>query len=401
MPLYKIYISKGRTDDFDLFLALSRAVLNPERMDRINSLTKGRPVDWEYISNLACRHRVLPILYRNLKLMGLQSGLPLKLKGALSRQYMLIIGDNVRKNKKLIEILNLFENQNIPAIPFKGPILAESLYDDSELRYYQDLDILVPKRDVIKARDALLQSNFSLHIKPFSGKNLRQFLKHGRECDFIDHTGTVKIDLHWQLGSPFRYAYDYDFCKNRLRVICFDNRYIHILSEEDTLLHLCINGSHDIWDNFEKILCVADFIVRHPDLDWRLAQELAAKLHANRIFLLGLFLAWDLFDIDMPSEIIEEIKMDRNIQQIAEGIYEQLYQDASNKTRIESRVTQLPYYLRVREHYIDKIIYLIKRMFIPTQKDWHNRPLMTRISFLHFLMRPLDLLIEFAKAKLK
>ncbi len=58
---------------------------------------------------------------------------------------------------RLVEILRLLEANNITAIPYKGPVLAASVYDNLVLRQAGDLDILVHSRDVSKAK-ALISS---------------------------------------------------------------------------------------------------------------------------------------------------------------------------------------------------------------------------------------------------
>jgi len=36
----------------------------------------------------------------------------------------------------LLKLLDLFENHGIPAVPFKGPVLASSIYGDLSLRQF-------------------------------------------------------------------------------------------------------------------------------------------------------------------------------------------------------------------------------------------------------------------------
>jgi len=398
MAVFQKYINPEHVADMELVLRLIRSDMTTDRIKRACGLIESGAIDWQFVSRLSEKHRVLPIFYVNVKKAGLLPVLPESVQIDLSRRYLNIVGNNLRLCRQLTTILDLFESRGVPVVPFKGPLLAHSLYGDSALRYYQDLDILVPEAGVISARSALLESGFSPSVKHLSGKRLEQVLKHGRECHFKDPSGRIEIDLHWQLCEPLRRDFDYDFCKERLQVIRWHDRNIHSLSPEDTLLHLCVNGAYDIWCDLEKILCVADYIAQHPHLDWLLIQRLANMLHCRRRLFLGLFLAEDVFDAALPREIVQQIKNDRVVEGLAGMVYKKFFRGVSGKSHIEKRVGQLPYYLKIREGFSDKVLYLIRRVFIPTQKDWENRPPDSRFGNFYFLSRPFNLAVELIRA---
>lgn len=397
MPVYQNYITKDRITDFEFVLPLIRADINEEQANEIRLFLETTSVDWQFVLSLVQKQRVLPVFYANMKKLALIEFCPKLVQKQLASVYLEIIANNLRLSRKLARLLVLFETHGVPAVPFKGPILAYELYCDGALRYYQDLDILTPEKCVGHARNVLERSGFFSREKDLTSNHFNQLLKYGRECDFTDRSGNVKIDLHWQLGGPFRRSYDYEFCEHRLRKIKLNNRTANCLSHEDTLLHLCVNGAHDIWNHLEKILCVADYMHRHPDLDWKMTQKLAGTLHCRRMLFLGLFLANDIFDAAMPVEIAGQIEKDEKIKKIAGNIYAQLFCGIPQKSHIEKRAAQIPYYLMVREHFMDKLLYILRRIFIPTQKDRKNRCLDSRMSRLYFLLRPIDLMVEFLK----
>lgn len=398
--MYSEFIDKDRLADFELLLNLIRADLTPERIKRAGELVEAGGIDWGRILHLSEKHRVLPILYANIKKAGLLPVLPEDVHRDLFRWYWKIVGNNLRMCKKLVAVLGLLENHDIPAVPFKGPVLAQQLYGDVGLRFFQDLDILVPKNYADQAREVMLASGYLPAAQQLTGKRFPHVLKYARECSFLDVSNNVKvsIDLHWQLSLVFRRAFDYGFCKERLKTIRFQDQDVFCLSAEDSLLHLCLNGAHDIWDHLEKILCIAEWINKHPELDWQLTLELAGLLHCRRRLLLGLFLARDVFGVLLPGEIVDQIKKDKIIEKIAETIYTDLFDNTHQANGIHGRVSQLPYYLKIREHPGDKFSYLMRRIFIPTQKDWEKRSPDSRFSGFYFLTRPIGLAVELVKA---
>ena len=398
MGLYEKYIGADKLPEFQLLLSLIRRDASEKSPNESLSLMEGGKIDWGFVLHLTDRHRVLPVFYSNVKKEGLQACLPEFARNRLSRQYFEILGYNLRLRQKLTEVLTIWERRNIPAVPFKGPVLSFLIYGDSSLRYCQDMDVLVPEHCVIPARDALMEAGFSSPMEPLFGKQFEQIIKCGRECDFLDRTGQFRLDLHWRLGGPFRRPFDYEFCRKRLRTIRFHDRNVFVLSPEDTLLHLCVNGSYDIWNSLEQVLCIAELIDRHPALDWETVQKLADALHCKRMLLAGLFLARDVFETSLPPEIAGRIERDKVVETVAENIYLRLLRGANPKSHVEKRLAEIPYYLKIREDFPDKVLYLFRRVFVPTSKDWQNRVFDTRFSSFYFLSRPLDLMVELREA---
>src|ERR1700681_921232 len=88
---------------------------------------------------------------------------------------------------KLLRLLELFQAAEIPVIPLKGPVLAQILYGDPVLREFEDLDLLVRKRDVLRALQLLNAHGYAVDsslswapIETLIGMNCELTLR--REC---------------------------------------------------------------------------------------------------------------------------------------------------------------------------------------------------------------------------
>ena len=57
---------------------------------------------------------------------------------------------------ELIILLNLFEENGINAIPYKGPLLAISAYKNLVLRQFDDIDIFINKDNIVKVKEILI-----------------------------------------------------------------------------------------------------------------------------------------------------------------------------------------------------------------------------------------------------
>ncbi len=62
----------------------------------------------------------------------------------------------------LIKVLRIFRAHGIPVVPLKGPVLAVTLFNEIPWRESCDLDLLVRRADVTRAKDALMEAGYQL-----------------------------------------------------------------------------------------------------------------------------------------------------------------------------------------------------------------------------------------------
>jgi putative nucleotidyltransferase-like protein len=109
----------------------------------------------ESVSSTCHSHGVRPLIYRSLQTIRWE-GLAEVERQELSYFY----SANSAKNRflvgELLHLLQFFESEHILALPFEEPVPAAVFYGDLALREFTDLDILIRRRDVPKAREILL-----------------------------------------------------------------------------------------------------------------------------------------------------------------------------------------------------------------------------------------------------
>src|SRR6202030_4510120 len=60
----------------------------------------------------------------------------------------------------LTRIMRQFERLQLRALPYKGPVLAQSLYRDLGLRSFSDLDFLISPADFDRAKQTLAEIGY-------------------------------------------------------------------------------------------------------------------------------------------------------------------------------------------------------------------------------------------------
>ena len=196
-----------------------------------------RACDWNRLEQLGAHHGVLPILYKQLKLVG--GAVPDALRQRMRLVYYVNALLNRRVRRLLEELGAALRAEGIGVVVLKGAALLETLYvDDPGLRQLSDVDLLVDERDVERAGACLVAAGLE-PIGPI------QKVRRGPLCD-IHHVfarpGSIPVELHWRLFEPYLpYCFDLAEVRAAARPIPGLPDNVLAMAPEHELAHLCIH----------------------------------------------------------------------------------------------------------------------------------------------------------------
>ena len=129
-----------------LVLSCATTAATPARTE-LASETAARVIGWDRVIDIAKHHAILPLVHRYLKA-ECPSAVPEPAIAKIRTEWQLIILYNRHLTAELVRLMGLLETAGIPAVTFKGPVLAAMAYGSIELRQFSDLDILVRQTDL-------------------------------------------------------------------------------------------------------------------------------------------------------------------------------------------------------------------------------------------------------------
>lgn len=362
-----------------------------DRTERLRALLQ-QDVDWAYLFATAKRHGMQPLLY-----WGLNSCCPEAVPPTFLDQLRDHFQNNAQHNlvltRELLRLLDLFEAHQIPAIPFKGPVLAHSVYGNLALRQFGDLDILVHRRDLPKAGDLLASAGYSSQFdlpstQELETRRLGQWL-------FIERDRLV--ELHWQLlPRYFGFPLDLEPLWQRLAPVPLAGREVMTFAPEDLLLILCVHGAKHMWERLAWICDVVMLVGAHKGMDWDRLISWARSLGGERMLLLGLFLADDLLGADLPLAIRQRARADPAVRSLAAQVQQWLFAEAAGPP---SSTSKFPFHIRARERWGDRLRYVFYKTVIPSVEDADAMSLPPAFSFLYYPLRPFRLLVKYGQAR--
>ncbi len=147
--------------------------------------------DWSGFLQMAEHHGVRALVASNLAQYA--PDVPADITQDLRSAY----AENLRRNLwftgELARILEHLEKRRVQAIPYKGPVLAQSAYGDLGLRSFSDLDLFISPADFEPAKRALEEIGYrpSVDLSPAVE---RQILRTGYERSFDGEAGKNLVE---------------------------------------------------------------------------------------------------------------------------------------------------------------------------------------------------------------
>ena len=122
----------------ELLLCCARIRMDSKNAARITVLLR-QELNWDYLLTLAQYHGVLPLIYWHLRATWPEA-VPAVSLDDLRDHFHANAQYNLLLTGALLKLLRLFEAHNIPAMPFKGPVLTAMAYGNITLRQFSDMD---------------------------------------------------------------------------------------------------------------------------------------------------------------------------------------------------------------------------------------------------------------------
>lgn len=343
--------------------------------------SKGvRVSNWGALADAAEYHGLAPALY-SVTSRACPELVPENVACRLRNCYRESAKRNLIFTSKLLSLLDILESEGVAVVPLKGPVLAESIYQDPALRPFSDLDLLVHRKDVAAALQLLTREGYGLgaHLARLSLPTLLSL----RVELLLSQEQMVPVDLQWEV-SPADYPFHFDAqllwrSLTRSRIA---GREVPSLSPGGLMLFLCVHGAKHMWSRLQWLADVAR--LARWQRDWACTLELATEAECERPLLLGLLLAHELLDALVPEVILERARGAKDIPQLLQEIVSRLNRIPPAEPGILEITT---FNVRLAERSWKKVRHYAALLKAPTDVELQLVSLPERLFFLYYPIR--------------
>jgi len=360
-----------------------------------------RPVCWERFLMLATNHHVLPLVYKSLKAAGRgdgaswitallpPGGAPGDVMDTLKRRYLSIVAHNVRITATLSGLQRLLKTHGIDVAPIKGPALAILAHGNVGMRQFEDLDLLVRPRDLMRTVHVLEEAGYAVRGLPVHA-NRGRYAASLQDWSMHKEIGRVQLDLKpvliWQtLSTPQSTEF---MLESRELLSTGNGNDLLAPGPEAMLLAVCVDGTCDMWGKLAAVVDVAALMVNSPGADWRALLEVAARLGHERSLLVGACVAEALLGGPLPPDIRDAAEADAVARRLAAEAVASLRDAPGNEASVSRRCL---FAFRTRKGMRDRCRYVSRLLFVPNATELRLVALPKGLYFAYALFRPLRL----------
>jgi len=291
--------------------------------------------------------RLLPLLYVNLKQMGLNDPLMGKLKGAYRQSWS--------KNQTLFhymaKVIDNLQSHGIKTMLLKGAALSLLYYKNNGARPMADIDVLVPHEHARLAHDLLISNDWVAMMALDEGT-----INYGHALHFTNPR-SQELDLHWRIFPGCCQGEENDFWADAVPVKIAGVATL-APNPTDMLFHSIIHGV--AWNPEPPIRWVADVLslINSPDadIDWTRFVTLAKKYRVSLRLKKGLEYLCAKFHPEIPQTIMNTV---RNIQ-------------VTHLEKMEYRFLVMPLNVRKKHPYTHFCYHLFIYCRLTSKKRWFS-----------------------------
>jgi hypothetical protein len=378
-----------------LLVLCARMHIGKDTTEEIHKiLTDG--IDWECVVQMTNDHNIVPLVYRSLESIA-SAAIPDTIRAELKRQVQVDVQGNLSLTKELLELLRLFNQQGIRAIPYKGPVLAASVYHDLAVRSFGDIDILVNERDVLFAINLLTSNGYEIirplniaqteiHLQSLWVRRLIEKSPWAYQVVLWNPERQGIVELHWRLTPRYVFPRIADMLWEDLRPVTLAGDTVYSFAPENLLWLLCLHGTRHRWSELRWLCDIAELIREYPNLNWEKLHAQTRELGVQRRLDLGLFLANYIFNAQISDALKTKIQNNQSVRVLAQEVIDGLFKN-QEKSSWMVNFKRLVFQLRSMDRFADRWIYLVRFFKGIDREITTERKLFKRFSFLSLTTR--------------
>ncbi len=379
--------------ELEFVLACGRAPYDAAAAQRAAGLLRS-PLDWDEVLRLSRYHGLIPNLNRALQALSV-SEVPRDVRATLEAEARASAARGRFLTGELFRVLDALRESNIPALPLKGPVLAELLYGDPGARELADLDILVPRADALRAVEVAVSLGYTpkWHASP---QFFERTLRHACDYELVNSRTGHLLEIHWatQPSSGIE-PIEIDRAFDATIQVSICGRSVPFFNPETLCLFLSGHGAKHLWLPLKNLVDFARLLDVYPNLDWDDVFRRAEHTRSRRMVLFALSTLQSLLQVELLPSLRERVAHGPALSRML-GLSRKLLREERAATVWEHLTARFHLGERLR----DRVDLGLKMLFVVTPGDWESLPGRPRPAWVYWLWRPLRLVAKYSPSRL-
>lgn len=354
----------------ELVSLLSLSPVGEHRATRIRKLlTAG--VRFDQVRAIAKAWRVEPAAFENLRV-GFASFLPRSDLESFAQLEKVERVKSIARAGETLAVIRALQGKGIGALPIKGAALGQQAYGDVSRRGAGDVDVLVRKADVRKARDVVLGLGYS---PLFSAAVEERAISGGHALKFAGES--TYVELHWSLlPRHLSLEMDTELVWRSSAQGSESSQWFSLFAYDYLFVYLCAHGAKHRWEQLRWVVDIAQLMGKLDAREALQVVSLAEDLHLERVLALGIRAVSDIYpDAINPFPPLSELRS-RETNLLARRVSRHFSGLPAPISSLEQRLRKSHFYfntfsfwLRGRERAVDKVSCISRFLLEPAPND--------------------------------
>ena len=353
-------------------------------------------LDWAALVELARRHGVSPLLFWRLENEGAdltkERAVPAAVRERLQTDFYSAAARGAVAEYQSAKVLRALTAAEVTTMVVKGAAVG-SFYPNPALRFYSDLDLMVPWTQLDEAERVLRGLGY------WYSEAKDWWLDHFYHLPLmINDDGLLAVELHWRLDADEAFGrLPVDELWDRSVPWSLQGQPVLRLEAVDTVLHLCRHAvvQHRAQLGLRPVCDLAQVVKGWERVEWEALKQRAARYGLARPVYLMLTLAEQMLGLDMPAGIVSGLRPPGTTE-LPTAVVEHLVRlEGGPATRVPGAVVQAG----AKRTLGARLSHFLWHLFLPRDgmAVVYNIPADSPLIWLTYLWRPLDLLRRYGR----
>ena len=364
-----------------ILILISRLYFGKCLCSDVEDFIANEKISWEEVYKIASEHGIRSFIYS--VVINHHLVIDNEVKKRFKRFYNNTKVKNFNQLRFASNLFNVFKEEGVNVIPYKGVFFAVDYYSDWAARESVDVDFLIDKKDALFIENYCKTKSYSgLTTIPTNYLNYHQrFFK-----DLVYLVPSIKssLEIHWRLLDRFSGKFPtYNFFIPHMQPYQKDDLKIDkLLPTYDFLIMASNHYVKDLSIKFKSLIDMACIVTQKGDLiDSNVIKSCAKKFEFEKRLNLGLDLLDDILGINFLVSSRERLSAEQLRMPLSVKL-PRLYIDEPNFIRLS---------LKLQDNFFCKIKFLCRCFayyLLPTYTDINESRASNYGLPILFLMRP-------------
>jgi hypothetical protein len=367
----------------ELLIACATWERTPARTARVRAAI--RSIVWERWIPRARGHRLIPHAHRQLE--TITDVVPEDVRDQLRAEARAIGAHALAVSLQLGELAIAFDEAGVTMIAYKGPALAEAAYGDIGVRASVDLDIVVPRAELDRARDVLHSLGYRSRsgMTPAQERTLQDAFGH---YVYARDDAPSPVELHWSFASS-RYPWRLPPLSVALRAsrLRIGRASVLVPERHDEIFLQAMHGARHQWEQLEWLVAFAELLsgaaTTGREIDVGILLYRAERWSSRGPLLLGARLANRLLGAPITDALLSVAERHPRVVKQCDLLIARLYRGQPQHDAEANR----RFCLDLMDRTSDRVRFLAAEIFVPTEREWELVRLPRLLLPLYFPIR--------------